>query len=272
MSYHNYDQNDKDRYLDLLKKYRFLKWFTIISTILMTISILNSCIFHIPYKIGKKNFIPYHDSFKNSSPKISAYQIHLPSEYYEITHPVTLRQLSKRWHVSVDEIRDQNKWLDQFANNQPIHPNGGSTPIDVPPTTPTTPPETNTSGNVSKYANEVLVLTNKYRANVGAKPLTIDSRLQKTAQLKSDDMSKNHYFDHTSPTYGSPFDMLKHFGISYSSSGENIAQGQKTPTEVVNAWYNSTGHRANMLNQQFTKIGIGYNSSGNYWTQQFIME
>ena len=64
--------------------------------------------------------------------------------------------------------------------------------------------------------------------------------------------------------------MMKKFGISYTSAGENIAQGQRTPEEVVQAWMNSAGHRANILNNGFTHIGVGYVESGNYWTQQFI--
>ena len=83
-------------------------------------------------------------------------------------------------------------------------------------------------------------------------------------------MKDNNYFDHNSPTYGSPFDMMKQFGISYTSAGENIAQGQQTPEEVVEAWMNSQGHRENIMNASFTHIGVGYVESGNYWTQQFI--
>ena len=86
-------------------------------------------------------------------------------------------------------------------------------------------------------------------------------------------MIDKNYFDHTSPTYGSPFDMMKQFGISYKSAGENIAMGQNSPKEVVTAWMNSPGHRANILNSSFTDIGVGIakNSSGSiYWTQMFI--
>ncbi len=67
--------------------------------------------------------------------------------------------------------------------------------------------------------------------------------LYQTLLQKSQDMIDNNYFSHNSPTYGSPFDMLKKFGISYKTAGENIAMGQKTPKEVVNAWMNSEGHR-----------------------------
>ena len=83
-------------------------------------------------------------------------------------------------------------------------------------------------------------------------------------------MKDNRYFSHTSPVYGSPFQMIKSFGITYRSAGENIARGQATPKAVVDAWMNSSGHRANILNASFTQIGVGYVASGRYWTQMFI--
>ena len=78
------------------------------------------------------------------------------------------------------------------------------------------------------------------------------------------------YFSHTSPTYGTPFQMMKNFGITYRTAGENIARGQISPKAVVDAWMNSSGHRANILNSSFTHIGVGYAENGRYWTQMFI--
>ncbi|MEH7852643.1 CAP domain-containing protein [Bacillus thuringiensis] len=124
--------------------------------------------------------------------------------------------------------------------------------------------------SLSEFEQRVVELTNAERAKQGLPALKIDTELSKVARIKSVDMQKNNYFDHNSPTYGSPFDMMKKFGISYTSAGENIAQGQRTPEEVVQAWMNSAGHRANILNNGFTHIGVGYVESGNYWTQQFI--
>ncbi|PGZ04478.1 CAP domain-containing protein [Bacillus thuringiensis] len=124
--------------------------------------------------------------------------------------------------------------------------------------------------SLSEFEQRVVELTNTERAKQGLPALKIDTELSKVARIKSEDMQKNNYFDHNSPTYGSPFDMMKKFGISYTSAGENIAQGQRTPEEVVQAWMNSAGHRANILNNGFTHIGVGYVESGNYWTQQFI--
>ncbi|GAB6446835.1 CAP domain-containing protein [Bacillus luti] len=124
--------------------------------------------------------------------------------------------------------------------------------------------------SLSEFEQRVVELTNAERTKQGLPALQIDTELSKVARIKSEDMQKNNYFDHNSPTYGSPFDMMKKFGISYKSAGENIAQGQRTPEEVVQAWMNSAGHRANILNSGFTHIGVGYVENGNYWTQQFI--
>jgi len=95
------------------------------------------------------------------------------------------------------------------------------------------------------------------------------------ANEKARDMAENNYFSHTSPTYGSPFQMLQQYGIRYRTAGENIAAGQKTPEEVMNSWMNSSGHRANILNPAYTEIGIGYfagGSYGSYWTELFTGE
>ncbi|MBY8912417.1 hypothetical protein KY305_06530 [Bacillus sp. YC2] len=124
--------------------------------------------------------------------------------------------------------------------------------------------------SVSAYEKKVVELTNAERQKQGLKPLQIDEKLSKSAHAKSQDMKDKNYFDHQSPTYGSPFDMMKSFGITYKTAGENIAKGQPTPEAVVKAWMNSKGHRENILNPEFTQIGVGYVASGNIWTQQFI--
>ncbi|MDR7076881.1 putative YkwD family protein [Neobacillus niacini] len=132
---------------------------------------------------------------------------------------------------------------------------------------PTTPQAEST---LSAYEQKVVDLTNQERAKNGLPALKVDLTLSKMAHEKSRDMSANGYFSHTSPTYGSPFDMMKKYGISYRSAGENIAMGQRTPEEVVKAWMNSEGHRKNILSSNFNYIGVGYVSQGNYWTQEFI--
>jgi uncharacterized YkwD family protein len=141
------------------------------------------------------------------------------------------------------------------------------TPVQQ-PATATEPAQTTTT--LSAYEQKVVELTNQERSKYGLAALKADTTLSKVAREKSLDMSKNGYFSHTSPTYGSPFDMMKQFGISYQYAGENIAMGQRTPEEVVQAWMNSEGHRKNILNGNFNYIGVGYVESGNYWTQMFI--
>jgi uncharacterized YkwD family protein len=142
-----------------------------------------------------------------------------------------------------------------------------SAPVQKPVTAPAA---TQTTSVLSAYEQKVVDLTNQERAKNGLPALKVDTTLSKMAHEKSRDMSANNYFSHTSPTYGSPFDMMKKYGISYSYAGENIAMGQQTPQEVVKAWMNSAGHRANILNANYNYIGVGYVSQGNYWTQEFI--
>ncbi|MTH53128.1 hypothetical protein GKZ89_06855 [Bacillus mangrovi] len=130
--------------------------------------------------------------------------------------------------------------------------------------------ETAKSGALSEFEQQVVELTNQEREKQGLKPLAVDEEVSKVAKEKSADMQKNNYFDHNSPTYGSPFDMMKQFGVDYKTAGENIAMGQKSPEEVVQAWMDSEGHRKNIMNPEFTHIGVGHVEEGNYWTQQFI--
>ncbi|RJR12419.1 LysM peptidoglycan-binding domain-containing protein [Candidatus Parcubacteria bacterium] len=128
-------------------------------------------------------------------------------------------------------------------------------------------------GEVKSAEEQVAALVNQERSKYGLKPLKLNWELSRVARYKSQDMIDKNYFSHTSPTYGSPFTMIKNFGISYRAAGENIAAGQKTPQEVMNAWMNSEGHRKNILSSQYTEIGVGYakgGSYGHYWTQMFI--
>ncbi|QGQ48813.1 CAP domain-containing protein [Metabacillus sediminilitoris] len=123
---------------------------------------------------------------------------------------------------------------------------------------------------LSQAVQQVIDLTNEERRKNGLPNLTADTKLSGVAQKKSEDMRQNNYFSHTSPTYGSPFDMMRDFGVTYKTAGENIAQGQQTPQQVVQAWMNSEGHRKNILSKDFTHIGVGYDQNGHHWTQMFI--
>ncbi len=174
-----------------------------------------------------------------------------------ITHTVvkgdTMWKIAVKYEVGLSEIKSANTHI---KNPDLIYP-GDKLYIPT------------TDSSVADYEKEVVRLVNVERSKQGLKPLASDWQLSRVARYKSQDMKDNGYFSHTSPTYGSPFEMMKSFGISYRTAGENIAKGQRTPAEVVNAWMNSTGHRANILNKSFTKIGVGYVKDGNYWTQMF---
>ena len=151
-------------------------------------------------------------------------------------------------------------------------PNAGERPTGE---TPTTVPETTTkkendSSNGS-FAEQVVQLVNKERRKQGLKELTLDKSVESAALIRAKEIEVS--FSHTRPNGSSFFSVLKENGINYRSAGENIAWGQVSPEAVMQAWMNSDGHRANILNSGFTKIGVGYyrNSSGrNYWTQLFI--
>lgn len=140
---------------------------------------------------------------------------------------------------------------------------------------PTNNDNTNNTTNqkgLTTEEQEVFDLVNKQRTDNGLKALKVDSNLQKVAKEKANDMVKNNYFAHNSPTYGSPFDMMKKFGISYKSAGENLA-GNSTGKRAVDAWMNSEGHRANILNSSFNYTGVAVVESSKYgriYVQMFI--
>ncbi len=133
-----------------------------------------------------------------------------------------------------------------------------------------------TSGTQTSSMNsdekEVFDLINKQRTKNGLPALKNDSEVQRIARIKAQDMVDNNYFSHNSPTYGSPFDMLKSFKVSYKTAGENIAANSSN-SSAVTAWMNSSGHKANILNSSFNYTGIGVVSSPRYgkmYVQMFI--
>lgn len=174
------------------------------------------------------------------------------SNNYTVVSGDTLWKVAVKTKTGIQEIISANP---QIKNINLIYP---GQKINVP---------VNETASVEQ---EVTKLVNQERAKAGLAPLKLDWELSRVAKFKSQDMHDRNYFSHTSPTYGSPFNMMKDFGIKYRSAGENIAKGQRSAKEVVNAWMNSSGHRANILNKNFTHIGIGYVKDGNYWTQMFI--
>lgn len=179
-----------------------------------------------------------------------------PTTNYVVKSGDSLWKISVRFQVGVSEIISANP---QISNPDLIYPNQV---IKVP-----------VLDEVKKIENEVIRLTNIERSKKGLPALKANWQLSRVARYKSNDMLNNNYFSHTSPVYGSPFEMIKNFGIRYTAAGENIAKGQPDPKSVVNAWMNSSGHRANILSTKYTEIGVGFAKSKNgttYWTQMFI--
>lgn len=151
----------------------------------------------------------------------------------------------------------------------PIFPGEDQPVFPVYPDGSQTPPEESTAS--SEYVKQVLDLVNEERAKAGIAPLTANASAEKAAAVRSQEIKSN--FSHTRPN-GSGFSTaLTEAGVKFRSSGENIAYGQNTPQEVMQGWMNSAGHRANILNQDFTSIGIGHYEDANgtdYWTQLFF--
>ena len=166
----------------------------------------------------------------------------------------SLWKIAKTYQVGLSEIKSANPTI---KNYDLIYP---GQIVNIP----------TLDQSVTSYEQEVVRLVNEIRKSKGLSPLTLDWELSRVARYKSQDMKNLGYFSHTSPTYGSPFEMMKSFGITYRTAGENIARGYSTPRAVVDAWMNSPGHRANILNSSFTHIGVGYVATGNYWTQMFV--
>lgn len=179
-------------------------------------------------------------------------------EQYTVTNP------AKPTDEPADEPETPAEPVDEpDAPTEPVTPAEPEIPAE--PETPAEPERP----SANAYEREVIRLVNAERAKYGLAALQEDAALTRTARMKSQDMSDNRYFDHNSPTYGTPFQLMKSQGIQYRAAGENIAMGYATPEAVVNAWMNSSGHRANILNSSYTRIGVGYVESGNYWTQHF---
>ncbi len=132
---------------------------------------------------------------------------------------------------------------------------------------------TNTvNASLSADEKEVFDLINQQRINNGLTAVKVDAELQRVARIKAHDLVDNNYFAHESPTYGTPFQMMTSFKISYKTAGENIA-GNSSNSGAVNAWMNSSGHKANILNSSFNYTGIGVVSSPKYgkvYVQMFI--
>ena len=173
--------------------------------------------------------------------------------YHTVVKGDTMWRIATKYEVGLSEIKAANP---EIKNPDLIYPGQVLTVPTV-------------DEKADSFEREVVRLVNAERKRMGLSELKYNWQLSRVARYKSEDMRDKGYFSHTSPTYGSPYQMMKSFGITYRTAGENIAKGQTSPDAVVKAWMNSSGHRANILNPSFTEIGVGF-ASGNYWTQMFI--
>lgn len=200
------------------------------------------------------------------------------AQHCDVQRGDSMWRIAKRYNVPFAKVLILNK---HFRNQHLIHPRDE---VELPDgSTGTSTSESGTGDSDAQktddrqaensQAVEILNLVNQERKKAGVPALTLSEKLTSIANTKAKDMADKNYFSHESPTYGSPFDMLKHFGVSYSYAGENIAAGQKTAAEVMNSWMNSSGHRQNILNKNYTQLGVGFHLGGQYgteWVQLFI--
>ena len=178
------------------------------------------------------------------------------STTYTVVKGDSLWKIAVKYQIGVSELIAANP---QFKNPDLIYV---GQKVNIPEASP-----------LQTFEQECIRLINVQRANNGLPALSTNWELCRVARYKSEDMILKNYFSHTSPTYGSPFTMMQSFGLRFSAAAENIAYGQRTAQEVVNAWMNSPGHRANILSRSYTHTGVGVAKKSNgtlYWTQMFM--
>lgn len=173
--------------------------------------------------------------------------------------------------VVVDDKAPSGTNLSQGASPQSTGPQQGTTTQGT-TKTPQTPSAKTNSTTMTSDEQQMVKLVNDARTQNGVPALKVDMQLTNVARIKAQDMIDNKYFSHYSPKYGSPFDMMKAFGIKYVKAGENIA-GNSSVQNAFNSLMNSPGHRQNILSPDYTHIGIGIKSGGSYgkmFSQMFV--
>lgn len=249
---------------------KFLVLAIIVCTLLTSISFAANSTYTVQrgdtlYKISNKNDVSIADilaanpSIKNASMIYIGQRITIPSTKmvkYTVQRGDTMWGIANKYEISLSELLKANL---QITNPSAIYVGQA---VMIPDTNP-----------LKTHEMQVVEFVNKERANRGLSPFIYNAELSRVARFKSQDMIDKKYFSHESPTYGSPFVMMENFGLRFSAAGENIAYGQQTASSVMNSWMNSAGHKANILSQSFTHIGVGVAKMANgtlYWTQMFM--
>jgi len=178
------------------------------------------------------------------------------SKDYTVVSGDTIWKIAQKYEINVNELIKANPHIKDHEYIEP------GDKIFIPEADP-----------LSKLEDEVIRLVNVEREKNGLPALEKNNEVCRVARTKSYDMIEKNYFSHSSPVYGSPFNMMEHHGLKFSAAAENIGMGQKTPAEIMKSWMDSPGHRANILSKTVTQIGVGAGKTANgtlYWTQLFI--
>ncbi len=224
----------------------------------------------VKHGIGLNELLAANPEIKNPSFILPGQKINIPNKTNATSHTVmsgeTMWHIAKKYGIGLNELLKANP---EIKNSSFILP--GQT-INIPDAT-STPSVPSAPNDTRALETEVIRLVNTERARAGRPALAENSKLSDVARTKSKDFINNNYFAHNSPTYGTPFDMLRSFGITFTAAAENIASGHRNAAEVMNSWMNSSGHKANILNSTYNQIGVGVarDNNGNlFWTQMFI--
>ena len=171
-------------------------------------------------------------------------------------------------YTAIQEYKNNSFLNNCFGNIQKPNLGGGNANNGNTNNGNTQKPDDN--GYNSSYEQQVLNLVNKERRSQGLSALSLSAEAQQAARVRAKEIVSS--FSHTRPNGTSCFTVLNEIGAKYTSAGENIAKGQKTPEQVVEAWMNSPSHRANILSSKYTKLGVGcyFNGSNTYWAQMFL--
>ena len=173
------------------------------------------------------------------------------------------------WDIPSLPEENPDEQPEETPDNTPQLPDDGI-PEETPDNGTEQAPEEDDNGtSQGDFASQVVELVNAERAKYGLSALTVDAKVQQAALVRAKESAQS--FSHTRPNGSSFSTALTEAGVSYRRAGENIAYGQRTPQQVMNAWMNSSGHRANILNEDFTTIGVGYTviNGTAYWAQLF---
>jgi len=218
------------------------------------------------FEIKISDLMAANPQITNSNLIFSGQIINIPgnnASTYTVIPGDTMWRIATKYGITVNELMAANP---QITNSNLIF---SGQIINIPAVADVPSP----ADNIKALETEVIRLVNVERARTGQSALVENNKINNVARIKSKDFINNNYFAHNSPIYGTPFDMIRSFGITFTAAAENIARGHRTAAEVMNSWMSSSSHRANILNSTYNQIGVGVakDDSGNlFWTQIFI--